>query len=496
MYNNAITWTQCHRQLANPDDMHVPYGTIILTSYNTFNSRLSSHLKHIPFSRAGKSLNAADSTLFSRLICDEAHILRTGARTEYTLIRNSRIESFFALTATPLVRSFDDLRALLRLIPSEGFDAEERKNASAHMQEDFQQKRSQMQLTLPPCNIGEEERILLVDDEATRIKKHQNNARIRQQKSKHQEACKFLEYRNLIQKHHPPEDVYVLSDDFWTAQSLSKMPPSGDTKQWKAMGTKVAYILMQIMLRRELSGRLSIPPDNKFLRFLDIPRMEVNTVPVAFDDAEDRRLYTDIASTIEISKRTGDGGQKGKVLHLYKAGLCPVTIDTIRETQGDSRVLWNPANDGYPDTDPLLSCNSLFSTEKLNELLPKYHVGDTDNQSSMKDITKWPAKARNNFIQRMCRGAPKLRYLRQRLLALRQNDQEKLLVWCNFPVSQWTLTLVSCCWTSLTSQRSLIFCNNLLITWLAACTVLPPSSHRGPRPRKRSNQFRRPCSDH
>jgi len=441
MYNNnAITWTQCERQLANPANGQIPYGTIVLTSYNTFGTRLNALSRQN--SRWGPI--AANSELFSRLICDEAHILRTGLRGEYKIIRNSRIESFFALTATPLVRTLDDLRKLLQLFPCEGFEAAELRNASAELQKEMMQKRAQMQLNFPALNIGKEEPILSTDDEETIVKKNEANARIRSRKAKHQEACRFLEYRSLIQKQHPPEDVYVLSEHFWEAQGLSKNYPAGDP-QWRVMGTKVSYILMQIMLRRELTGRLSIPPENKFQRFLDIPRMEVTTVPVTFSGPEDRLYYTNIASQIQIAKDSGDEERSSSLHHLYKAGLSPVTIDTIRTTQGNSKVLWSTTIDGYPDTDNLFSCDSLFSKENLKNLLPNYD--NEDQELDMKVISNWSAKTRRAFIHRMLQGSPKLRNLRRRLMALERDGQEKLLVWCHYPVSQWTLTLVSCCRT-------------------------------------------------
>ena len=43
----------------------------------------------------------------------------------------------------------------------------------------------------------------------------------------------------------------------------------------------------------------------------------------------------------------------------------------------------------------------------------------------------------------MMQGSPKLHYLANHLNKLKEDSEEKLLLWYTYPISQWTLTLVS-----------------------------------------------------
>ena len=425
MYSkNQITWTQCEQQVL---ESTMAYGTIILSSYNTFESRVNAHKKSClnRSSDKGASIVSVKPTLFTRLICDEAHILRSAQRGDYRLILSIQFDSIFALTATPLVRSFDDLVALLQLFRYDDWDTAERQKTSVHLEALYSKRQARAVATFT--------------DEATKATKRRQNARSQSERKEHQEKCEFFEYRERIPKQHPTEDVYVLSEKFWTSQKLSETPPSGDAEKWKKMGSKVSYILMQIMLRRALTGRLRMPPDNRFRRFLDIPHMEVTTVPVVYCDANDRLFYTAIAETIKAA--TSDKTEhRSSTLYLYKAGLSPVLIDTIRRTQGKPSSLWDSERPGYPDTDLLWSCNSLVEQPGPGTLLPDYH--QRHGVPGMKDISNWKSTTKNEVIRRMCLGSPKLRFLSNRLTALKEHAEEKLLLWCNYPVSQWTLTLV------------------------------------------------------
>ena len=58
-------------------------------------------------------------------------------------------------------------------------------------------------------------------------------------------------------------------------------------------------------------------------------------------------------------------------------------------------------------------------------------------------VSSWSPTAHNNIVKLMMQSSPKLHYLADHLDKLKENPEEKLLLWYTYPISQWMLTLVS-----------------------------------------------------
>lgn len=206
------------------------HGQIVHTSYDTFRERLNQKNRGPAFPLpAIPNETQSELRLLYRIVCDEAHALRSPDRLDSKLIQLSKFRSIFLLTATPLIRSFGDLHALLGFFPSfqKQFDREERlvsyrsQVKNILVLEPPERAPPTIDLTGGPPNPAEAP---AVQD--------------------------LFRYMDSILRHHPEDDPYAVSHQFWTTQGLSKLPKKLSQDQAATVRQMVSYILMQVMLRR------------------------------------------------------------------------------------------------------------------------------------------------------------------------------------------------------------------------------------------------------
>lgn len=161
---------------------------------------------------------------------------------------------------------------------------------------------------------------------------------------------------------------------------------------------------MQVMLRRELTSRLTYP-NGKFRRFLDIPRMEVQTLNVGYTSDSDKAPYIRIAERLRLCDDADEN--RTRILYLHKAGLCPKTYDIIKRTQGQSRLLW-AKEDGVHSIDVLKMGKILLPAATIDNLFPKDEDGMVEWPESVFQLVPGVKLYLRKAMQR---GAPKMRYL-------------------------------------------------------------------------------------
>ena len=169
------------------------------------------------------------------------------------------------------------------------------------------------------------EEVLEDDDDETWEQKEAVNKEIERKKIKFQARKAFFEYQVWILKSHPDEDRYVLTKMFWDQERLNRQINMDDPNEVRSKGELISYVFMQVMLRRELTSRLTYP-DGKFRRFLNIPRMEVKTLNISFRNKDNAAPYMKLADRLRF--KTGlEFVERNRtfIKYLYKAMLCPMS---------------------------------------------------------------------------------------------------------------------------------------------------------------------------
>ncbi|KAI9777978.1 MAG: hypothetical protein M1816_004376 [Peltula sp. TS41687] len=458
---NTDRWGALARQLKKNSNTRKPYGNVVITSYETWTRRIKSHLMLPKATLAEEPFPptdpATDQSLLTRVICDEAHLLRNADRQDHGYIVRAAFAQTFLLTATPLVRSFDDLHQLMIMFSYKLQQLEPLAQAAEDKHERFRWRSYVTQLEnldkvdgplpdpdskivdldLAQSDIDE----LNMPEDVVAEKKKRNYERMREQ-NRRIDKQNFLTSRNGILRKEPKEDSYVVTSAFWEKQDLSRKRTG---RSWSEHGRLVSYILMQLLLRRTLTSRLTMP-NGCFERFLDIPPMEIKTLALKFKDAADQAPFLAISKSIMAREDLDDPLNKQRVKRmqwLYKAGLCPGMIDVIKWQQGQGpRVLWVADDTGYPIVDVIRkqAVSSLLGSKIALQLLFSSCVRGGKLHMPHR-VSDWPRKAKRGTMKAMWVGSPKLRWLSERLEGLKENPEEKLIIWCNFPVSQWIVTL-------------------------------------------------------
>ncbi|KAI9782040.1 MAG: hypothetical protein M1816_002029 [Peltula sp. TS41687] len=84
---------------------------------------------------------------------------------------------------------------------------------------------------------------------------------------------------------------------------------------------------------------------------------------------------------------------------------------------------------------------TLLPTATIDQLFPKKN----GRVLWPEKVFQLPASVKRHLRKAMQQGAPKLRYLCMTLAELRKDRNRKILLWCNHPISQWTITLFCIC---------------------------------------------------
>ncbi|KAI9826943.1 MAG: hypothetical protein M1826_006519 [Phylliscum demangeonii] len=199
------------------------------------------------------------------------------------------------------------------------------------------------------------------------------------------------------------------------------------TAELKELGRLVTYILMQVMLQRALVARLTMP-DGRFSQVLHIPEVQVDTIALPFANAAVAQDYLSVVQQLQARADDDRDKRRRRLQLLYKMAPASPVSNIVEESHGRAADLWytTRAELGLPKLEWYLSLPA------SGRAPPTWH---------MPPVGEWSVAARTRHIRRMCQGAPKLRWLAERLRRLAATPGEKLLVWRNWRVSQWTATL-------------------------------------------------------
>lgn len=163
-----------------------PYAHVVLTSYETFRSRVGRF----------NQTSQVNYKLFGRVFCDEAHALRSTSRDDFKIIKDivfrTQLNSIFLLMATPMVNKFADLSTLLQMFQGEGWESPECRELSHELQ------RENLHLVQRPTSgwedltVESDVEILKDEDEAVREAKEARNRENRSQRIKNAARKEFF----------------------------------------------------------------------------------------------------------------------------------------------------------------------------------------------------------------------------------------------------------------------------------------------------------------